>query len=418
MPVNESNTIQYTVVTSRVADGTTLYWKTTGNTTNSDIVGGNTGSISIVNNQAVFNVTIAADSNTDGTKTLGISILTGSVNGTAVGNTATPIVVNDTSQAPAAYTVDYLAVAGGGGGSAAGNALAPTNGTGAGGGGGAGGLLAGTTSLTVGQTYTITVGAGASYTGSFGVNGSNTIFGSITVYGGGGAGFGYSAFFGQAAQSGGSGGGGGQTQSDFRPIVGGNGFNFPGPTQQGYPGGSGTNTTPGAARTWGGGGGGGGAGASGSNAPLGTVPVGPGAGAGGNGYTWPITGSTYAGGGGGGGFNIAGPSSPNPAPLIAAAGGSGGGGIGYQPTEPSKGWSPGFIGSRDGQTNTGGGGGGQGNSPSNWGTGGGSGGSGIVIIAVPTPSYPGSAPGATVTTPPAAPGQTVLTFNSSGTYTA
>jgi hypothetical protein len=37
---------------------------------------------------------------------------------------------------------------------------------------------------------------------------------------------------------------------------------------------------------------------------------------------------------------------------------------------------------------------------------------------VPTPSYPGSAPGATVTTPPATPGQTIITYNSSGTYTA
>lgn len=46
------------------------------------------------------------------------------------------------------------------------------------------------------------------------------------------------------------------------------------------------------------------------------------------------------------------------------------------------------------------------------------GGSGIVIFAVPTPNYPGSAPGATVTTPPAAPGRTVLTYTSSGTYTA
>jgi hypothetical protein len=42
----------------------------------------------------------------------------------------------------------------------------------------------------------------------------------------------------------------------------------------------------------------------------------------------------------------------------------------------------------------------------------------VVILAVPTPAYPGSAPGATVSTPPAAPGMTVLTYNSSGTYTA
>jgi hypothetical protein len=42
----------------------------------------------------------------------------------------------------------------------------------------------------------------------------------------------------------------------------------------------------------------------------------------------------------------------------------------------------------------------------------------VVILAVPTASYPGSAPGATVTTPPAAPGMTVLKFTTSGTYTA
>jgi hypothetical protein len=46
------------------------------------------------------------------------------------------------------------------------------------------------------------------------------------------------------------------------------------------------------------------------------------------------------------------------------------------------------------------------------------GGSGVVILAVPTPNYPGSAPGATVTTPPSAPGMTVLTYTSSGSYTA
>jgi hypothetical protein len=40
-----------------------------------------------------------------------------------------------------------------------------------------------------------------------------------------------------------------------------------------------------------------------------------------------------------------------------------------------------------------------------------SGGSGTVIIAVPTPVYPTiSAPGAAVSTPPAAPGLTVLTY--------
>jgi hypothetical protein len=37
-------------------------------------------------------------------------------------------------------------------------------------------------------------------------------------------------------------------------------------------------------------------------------------------------------------------------------------------------------------------------------------------MAIPTPRYPGSAPGATVTTPPSAPGMTVLTYPGPGSY--
>jgi alpha-tubulin suppressor-like RCC1 family protein len=105
MPLNEGQTVQYTVVTTRVADGTVLYWKTTGNTTNSDIVGGNTGSITITNNQGVFNVSVTNDVNTDGNKTLGIAILTGSQSGPTVGATVNPITVNDTSLSPAPVTL-------------------------------------------------------------------------------------------------------------------------------------------------------------------------------------------------------------------------------------------------------------------------------------------------------------------------
>jgi alpha-tubulin suppressor-like RCC1 family protein len=100
MPLNEGQTVQYTVVTTRVADGTVLYWRTTGNTTNSDIVGGNTGSVTITNNQGVFNVTPTLDLVTDGTKTLGIALSTGSVSGPTVVSTASPIIVEDTSVPP------------------------------------------------------------------------------------------------------------------------------------------------------------------------------------------------------------------------------------------------------------------------------------------------------------------------------
>jgi hypothetical protein len=48
----------------------------------------------------------------------------------------------------------------------------------------------------------------------------------------------------------------------------------------------------------------------------------------------------------------------------------------------------------------------------------GNGGGGTVILMVPTASYPGSAPGAVVSTPSSAPGKTILTYTNSGSFTA
>jgi hypothetical protein len=378
MPVNESNTIQYTVTTTRVPDGTTLYWKTTGNTTNSDIVGGNTGSISIVNNQAVFNVTIAADSNTDGTKTLGINLLTGSINGTSVTSTPTPIVVNDTSTTP--FTVAYLVVAGGGG--VTGNM----------GGGGAGGVTAGDLIMTD-SSYTITVGAGGSNqsTGGNG-NGANS---SIVPVGGGTS---------VVAVGGGAGGG-----TNFAGQPGGSGggyWNVTGPATTGVPGqgNGGGNFFNG---NWGNAGGGGG-GASGTGGPaFGGGPA-PSTfdfygGGGGSGYTWPRNSVVYGGGGGGAAIEIQGSGV-----AIAGSGGSGGGGDGGRYDPPSFVSTPLGYGT-DGQQNRGGGAGGKTGSDL---TGAKSGGSGIVII-----TYAGLTAVATGGTITQAGGNTFHTFTSSGTFT-
>ena len=75
------------------------------------------------------------------------------------------------------YEIDYLLVAGGGGGGSLN-----------GGGGGAGGFFEGTIELTAGS-YVITVGtggAGSSNQSNPGSNGTNSVFDSITVLGGGG----------------------------------------------------------------------------------------------------------------------------------------------------------------------------------------------------------------------------------------
>ena len=264
---------------------------------------------------------------------------------------------------PPTYTVEYLVVAGGGCG-----------GDGDSGGGGAGGMLTGTMTANTGSSYNITIGSGAAGVGNSGGRGPAGIGGNSQIAAptvpsftakiayGGGAGGGYN----QGGTPGGSGGGASNTR-------GGQGNGVPG---QGYPGGG----QPG-------GGGGGAAGAGSGGGGYGSTQPG------GAGALWPYTNTYYAGGGGDG---------------MGGNGGIGGGGKG---DGPSSGFGPT---GKNGAPGTGGGGGG---TRGSGGTGG-SGGDGVVILAVPTASYPGSAPGATVTTPPAAPGKTVLTFNSPGTYTA
>ena len=264
----------------------------------------------------------------------------------------------ETSQA---YDVEYLVVAGGGAG-----------GSGDGAGAGAGGHLTnfgGTAvGMTPGVTYTITVGAGGAATGSPGVKltgnpgNDSTITGSgfstLTAVAGGGGGASIGAP-GYDGLDGGSGGGGGNS--------GGTGGS--GTVGQGNDGGDN-------------GAGGGGAGA------VGTTPNG------GAGLSNSITGSAVTRAGGGGRF-------------VAPGGSSGSGGSGGDTGGAS---SPSSR-STAGNANKGGGSGGGDNGGS------GAGGSGVVILRMADAKYSGTTTGSpTVAT--GVSGDTVLTFNASGTYTA
>ena len=255
------------------------------------------------------------------------------------------------------YTVGYRVLAGGGGGGAV-----------AGGGGGAGGWLAGGTPFVPGVTYTIVVGAGGAghttpYTNPIqGGNGSDSTITSIGLDAiGGGGGGGYNS---NNGSSGGSGGGGAQ-------FTGSGGA---GTSGQGYAGG---NAVYGNLSGSGGGGAGGAGGA--VNGGVGQADS--------------ITGtSIYYGGGGGGGGDTGG-----------GTGGLGGGGTG--------GAGGGGTG-MDGTANLGGGGGGAGGSTATSG----SGGSGVVILNILTSNYSGVTTGSPVVTTNGS--YTVLTYNSSGSYTA
>jgi hypothetical protein len=263
---------------------------------------------------------------------------------------------------PTTTTVDLLVVAGGGG--AAGGA---GNSRGGGGGGAGGYRTESAFSITVGTSYTLTVGGGgtggAAASGSSGGNnqtdGSNSVFSTITSAGGGRAGNKNSS-----ATAGGSGGSGGGATSTFNSggSAGGVGNTPITSPSQGNNGGSAIDLS--------GGGGGGGSGGVGGNA------TGAAAGTAGVGTSNSITGSsvTYAAGGSGG-----------------ANSGAGNG--------------------ANANANTGNGGtGGQGDPTSND-ISGGNGGSGIVIIKYPdtfTISNPGG--GLTSSTPAAAGGFKVTTF--------
>jgi hypothetical protein len=251
--------------------------------------------------------------------------------------------------------ISYLNVGGGGGGGTSG------------GGGGAGGFVAGQIEVVEGQVIAITVGAGgAGGSTAVGVTGSNsTITGITTALGGGGGGYNYDGL------SGGSGGG-----ARYNGVVG------SGTSGQGNNGGLGVRVSNG--------GGGGGAGA------VGGAATGSGAGnlggVGGAGLSSDITGSTvfYAGGGGGGTTYT----------TTEAAGGIGGGGTGGDSA----------VAATSGASNTGGGGGGSGSNVVS-----GNGGSGVVILSIPTAFYSGITTGSPVITTSGS--NTIMQFNSSGSYT-
>jgi hypothetical protein len=250
--------------------------------------------------------------------------------------------------------VEVLVVAGGGG--------AGSNHAGA---GGAGGVLYDSEYQVIsGQQYVVTVGAGGavgpSYSATQGLNGSNSVFGTLVAAGGGGggnrrdngtAGIEYGLW-------GGSGGGGGGQGSDNNPTI----WGGAGTLGQGYHGGDGAFHA--------------GAGGGGAGGPGGSVNASDGAlastirpGNGGHGMYFPqfahVGGypAGWFGGGGAGGGHDTGQSFP-------AKPGMGGGG-----------WPQGYVASGNesvnGKVNTGGGGGG---SMGGGSSGGGNGGSGIVIV--------------------------------------
>lgn len=340
---------------------------------------------------------------TTGTLPIGLSLNsnTGEISGTPSIDETSSFTITATNQynqttarafsitiASAPTSIDYFVVAGGGGGGAR-----------HGGGGGGGGYLTGTSAISSGITYTITVGAGGiggngdggygtSNIGNTGGNSSisGTGFSTVTAIRGGGGGAATGA-----ATNGGSGGGDSGYSYNGNPGKG----VYPGSAyisaaRQGYDGGVGGTSFSG----------GGGGGANG----VGVAQVGNNGGGGGPGIANPFVGSTagvlssgtyyLAGGGGGGGYQHSG-----------GPGGIGGGGAGTGAS----------VVGVFGTTNSGGGGGGNGGDGGGQADGG-NGGSGVVVIRYPI-GYPLAASTTGTPTVTSANGYRYYTFIGNGTIT-
>jgi len=288
------------------------------------------------------------------------------------GWTADNITIN-----PPSFSVDYLVVAGGG--------VAGLSGGGAGGlrtsfGSNSGGGASAETSLNLFESinYSVTVGAGGTYTGAYSGmsgntgNGSDSVFSNITSVGGG---RGSTNSVTEPPSIGGSGGGNTGSSSGYNTVYTG----AAGTANQGYAGGSGYRGSSYPYTSWSGGGGGAGgvgAGANSSSGPNGT---------GGVGLAVNILNTTNAGvasvgevdssdvyfaGGGGAGCHTDGGN------IQGSTGGLGGAGNGA-----NSGNSNGAKSGNPGTQNTGGGGGGSASKTYGASTNiGGSGGSGVVIL--------------------------------------
>ena len=101
--VNEGSSVTFTVTTSNVSDGTTLYWSlntVSGTINSSDFTGAAvTGSFSISSNTGSVALTLANDTTTEGSESFQLQVRTGSTSGTIVATSST-VTIGDTSTNP------------------------------------------------------------------------------------------------------------------------------------------------------------------------------------------------------------------------------------------------------------------------------------------------------------------------------
>jgi len=269
--IGEGSSVTYTITTTNVPDGTTLYWTNSGTTNAMDFSDGiNSGSFTITSGVGTVVRTLNADLLLESTETIILQIRTGSTSGTIVATAATVDVLDApvgeesyltpgsyTWTAPSRVTSVSVVCVGGGGGPAA-------NSNGATGGGGGGLGWKNNIAVTPGSGYTVVVGAGGTRvtSGTAPAGGQSRFISALTVSGNGGGGGITAGAAGGAGgtwvgDGGGNGGAGGSRNGSTTQAGGGGGAG--GYSGNGGAGGNGT-TNNSTAGSGGGGGGGGGCG--------------------------------------------------------------------------------------------------------------------------------------------------------------
>jgi hypothetical protein len=95
----------FTVITTNVANGTTLYWENIGTAGATDFTQGvNSGTVTIGSNSGTITFTTVADLTTEGSETLQVRIRTGSSSGTIVA-TSTSVTITDSSVPTPTYAI-------------------------------------------------------------------------------------------------------------------------------------------------------------------------------------------------------------------------------------------------------------------------------------------------------------------------
>jgi len=110
--VNEGSAATFTVNATNVSDGTTLYWVLDYNSSSSsaDFTGGTSGSFTVNSNYGSFQVSILADSLTEGAETFKVKVYT-DVALTNLAVTSSAVAINDTSTAsPGTPTTSFITV--------------------------------------------------------------------------------------------------------------------------------------------------------------------------------------------------------------------------------------------------------------------------------------------------------------------